>query len=141
MTSLGDVKDALVARLTAALPNTQVVPGPADVTTLKNRALEVGGASTPVDFRVTALDGSSCDVTYTLTLTASVSLPGTNESLAEDQVLTDFRDAVVAIQADQSLGIENVSATITGAGELVESAAASGRSAAVRFPVMVYTTF
>lgn len=139
MTSIGEVKDALVTLLTAALPDTQVVVGPADVTTLKQRACEVGGASTPLDLQVTAFDGSSCTGTYTLTITTSVSLPGTNESLAEDQAVADFKAAAVAIQSDQTLGLENVSATVTGAGELVESSAASGRSAAVRFPVVIFS--
>lgn len=139
MTSIGEVKDSLVELLTAALPYTQVIHGPADVTTLKQRALVVGGESTPVGLRVTSLDGSSSDVTYTLTITASVSLPGTDESQAEDLATADFAAAVDAIRADPSLGVEGVDATVSGAGELLESSSAAGRSAAVRFPVVVYT--
>ena len=56
-------------------------------------------------------------------------------------VIADFNAAVAAIQADQALGLDaNFSATVTGAGELLESSSASGRSAAVRFPVVIYTT-
>jgi hypothetical protein len=137
--SIGTVKDRLVELLTAALPDTQVIVGPADVTTLRNRALVVGGESTPIDLQVSAFDASSSTATYTLMLTASVSLPGTDESMAEDQAVADFAAAAAAIQADQNLGLENVSATVTGAGELVESSAASGRSAAVRFPVVIFS--
>jgi hypothetical protein len=137
--SIGTVKDRLVEILTVALPDTQVIVGPADVTTLRNRALVVGGESTPIDLQVSAFDASSSTATYTLMLTASVSLPGTDESMAEDQAVADFAAAAAAIQADQNLGLENVSATVTGAGELVESSAASGRSAAVRFPVVIFS--
>ena len=141
MTSIGAVKDALVTLLTAALPYTQVIVGPADVTTLKNRTLVVGGESTPMELRLTNFDGSSSDAIYTLTITVSVSLPGTDESKAEDMAVADFNAAVAAIQADQALGLDaNFSATVTGAGELLESSSASGRSAAVRFPVVIYTT-
>lgn len=139
MTSIGAVKDALVEILAAACPSAQVIPGPADVTTLGNRAVVVGGETTPVDVQVTDLAGTSGTATYTLTITASVSLPGTDESKAEDMAAADFAASVAAIEADSSLGLADVSATVSGAGELFETSGAAGRSAAVRFPVMVYT--
>lgn len=139
MSSIGAVKAALVSLLSAALPDTQVLPGPVSVTTLGPRVLEVGGESTPIVFAASNLTGTSGTELYTLTLTASVSLAGTNLDSAEDLAVADFAAAVVAIQADPSLGI-GVNATCEGAGELVESANASGRAAAVRFPVEVFAT-
>ena len=125
---------------TDTLPAAQVLPGPVDVTTLGPRAVVVGDRSTPIRLDVTSLGGGSGTQTFTLMVTASVSLPGTDLGLAEDQAIADFADAVDAIQADPSLGLANLSATVTGEGELVEDASAQGRSAAVRFPVEVFTT-
>lgn len=139
MTSIAAVKDALVSLLDAALPDTQVLSGPVDVTTLGSRVLEVGSESTPIQFDPTNLTGTSIAATYTLTLTASVKLAGTSLSAAEDLALADFDAAVAAIQADETLSLLNVAASVVGSGELVESAGASGRSAAVRFPVVVFT--
>lgn len=139
MTGIAAAKDALVTLLDAALPDTQVLTGPADVTTLTSRVLEVGSESTPVQFDPSNLTGTSVTATYTLTLTASVSLAGTSLSAAEDLALADFAAAVAAIQSGPSLGLWNVNASVVGSGELVESAGANGRSAAVRFPVDVFT--
>jgi hypothetical protein len=139
--SIGTVKTNLVTILSAALPSSQVVSGPIDVTTLKPRALEVGSATTPLQFDPSSLDGRSGTELYTLTLTVSVSLSGTDLSGPEDLAMADFAAAVAAIRADPSLGIANLNATCSGAGELVESATASGRAAAVRFPVEIFTTF
>lgn len=151
MTSVGAVKARLVEILTLALPATgsfpasQVVPGPVDVTTLRSRALEVGGNSTPLDFDVTSLDLSTGTRKYTLILTASVSVAGTDMAVAEDQAEADFLAAVAAIRANPSLGLENLSAQVFGNGELVESTLpasqqrSEGRSAAVRFPVLIFT--
>ena len=140
MTSIPAVKAALVSLLTPLLPDTQVIPGPPDVTTLAPRALVVGDRSTPIEVMVTSLDGRSGTETYTLTLTASVSLSGTDLGLAEDLAVSDFTVAVAAIQADSSLGLENLNATVVGAGELVEEASGQMRSAAVRFPVEIFAT-
>jgi hypothetical protein len=141
VSTVGAVKSRLVTILTAALPNSQVVTGPVDVTTLKPRAVEVGGASTPLQFDLTSLDGRSGTELYTLTLTFSVSLSGTDLTPAEDLAIADFVAAVVAIRADPSLGIANLNATCMGAGELIESATPTARSAAVRAPVEIFTTF
>jgi hypothetical protein len=141
VSSVGAVKTALVTILGAALPSSQVVSGPIDVTTLKPRTLEVGSTSTPLQFDPSSLDGRSGTELYTLTLTVSVSLPGTDLTDSESLAVADFRAAVAAIRADPSLSLANLNATCTGAGELVESATASGRAAAVRFPVEIFTTF
>lgn len=152
MTSIGAVKARLVEILAPALPAVdpfpaaQVVHGPVDVTTLRGRALVVGAESTPLEFDVSSLDLSSGTKTYTLVLTASVSVGGTDMTLAEDRAEADFLAAVAAIQADPSLGLANLSATVSGNGELVESTLpasqqrSEGRAAAVRFPVLIFTT-
>lgn len=139
MTALSAVKDALVVLLTAALPDTQVIPGPVAVTTLTGRVLTVGSESTPIQFDPSNLTGTSVTATYTLTLTASVSLAGTDLSAAEDLALADFASAVAAIQSNDTLALSNVSASVVGAGELVESAGANGRQADVQFPVVIFT--
>jgi hypothetical protein len=76
-----------------------------------------------------------------LILTISVSLPGPDLATPEDLALDDFAAAVAAIRADPSLGLPNLNATCTGDGELVETADANGRAAAIRFPVEIFTTF
>lgn len=140
MTSIAAVKAALVTLLDAALPSTQVIPGPVDVTTLSSRLLVVGSESTPIQFDPTNLTGTSGAATYTLTLTASVSLSGTSLAASETLAQADFAAAVAAIQADETIGLTNVSATVSGSGELVEKSDATGRQVDVRFPVVVYTT-
>lgn len=140
MSSIALVKAALVAILTPALPDTQVIPGPVDVTMLRSRVLEVGGESTPILIQVTSLDGSSRTETYTLMLTASVSQSGTILGVAEASAVDDCAAAVAAIVANPSLGLDNLNATVTGNAELTESANAQGRSAAVRFPVEIFAT-
>jgi hypothetical protein len=111
-----------------------------DVTTLSSRLLVVGSESTPIQFDPTNLTGTSGAATYTLTLTASVSLSGTSLAASEALAQADFAAAVAAIQADETIGLANVSATVSGAGELAEASSATSRQAVVRFPVVVYTT-
>ena len=141
MSSIGAVKAALVTILQAALPDSQVVPGPIDVTTLGPRVLEVGGASTPLLFDVTDMAGLSGTETYALILTVSVSSPATALAVPEDTACGDFIAAVAAIRANPSLGLTALNATCTGEGELVDSSTSSARAAAVRFPVEIFTTF
>jgi hypothetical protein len=141
VSSIGAVKTALVSILGAALPASQVVPGPVDVTTLGPRVLAVGGETTPIRFEPSNLTGTSGTELYTLTLTISVSLPGAALDPAEDLALADFAAAVAAIRANPGLGIANLNAICTGEGELVESADVNTRAAAVRFPVEIFTTF
>lgn len=137
--TIGAVKARLVTVLAAALPSTQVEYGPISKTTLPPRVLEVGGESTPLTVAVSDLAGSSGTETYILTLTASVSLSGVDLALAETQAVADFRAAVAAIQADGTLGLDNVSATVSGSGELNGISGAWGRAVAVRFPVEIFT--
>ena len=141
MSSIGAAKAALVAILGAALPDSQVVPGPVDVTTLSPRILEVGGTSTPILFQPSDMAGAGGTETYTLMLTISVSSPATALAMPEDAALDDFALAVAAIRANPSLGLSSLNATCTGDGELLESADANARAAAVRFPVEIFTTF
>ena len=140
MTGIGVVKARLVELLAAAVPDARVLPGPVSATTVEARVVEVGGPRTPVQYLVTALDGSSGTATYTLMITCSVSLPGSDGALAEDMAVADFVAAVDAIQADETLGLDAVSATVDGSGELFESATQQGRSAAMQFPVVIFTT-
>ena len=136
---ISTAKARLVAVLSAALPDSQVVHGPIGKTTLTNRVLEVGGESTPIQVTPTNLTGTTCSTTYTLTLTVSVSLATTEMASAEDLAAADFSAAVAAIQADETLGLTNLTATCDGFGEMTENADASGRSAAIRFPVVIFT--
>lgn len=141
MSSIGAVKARLVEILAEALPETQVIPGPADVTTLTERVLEVGGETTPIEVDVSGLDLLTGTEKYTLALTISVSYSGTDLDAPETVAVADFRTAVAAIRADMSLGLLNLSATVTGQGQLEESSSEWGRSAAIRFPVAIFTTF
>lgn len=140
MSSIPAVKTALKVLLAAALPNTQVVYGPASsVTTLGQRVLEVGVVTGTLD--VTGMDLRSGTEQYSVMLTASTSIPGTDQTEADDAALADFQAAVTAIRSDPTLGINNLAASVSGTFEMPESAVASGRSAAVRFPVTVIAPF
>lgn len=141
MSSIDAVKARLVEILAAALPETQVIPGPVDVTTLTERVLEVGGETTPIEVDVSGLDLLTGTEKYTLALTISVSYSGTDLDAPETVAVADFRTAVAAIRADMSLGLLNLSATVTGQGQLEETSDAQGLSAAIRFPVAIFTTF
>lgn len=140
MSSIDAAQAALVAIFAAALPDSQVVPGPVDVTTLRSRVVEVGGESTPIEFEVTSMDGTSGTEKYTLVVTISVSLSGTELATAQALAVDDFRACVTAVWANPNLGVDGLSAMVSGNGELLKSPGAQGRSAAVRFPVEIFTT-
>lgn len=147
MTSVGEVEARLVAIFTPLLlasdpfPACQVVTGPVSLTTVRGRVLVVGDADiTPLTLDVTSLDLSSGTKTFPLTIRASVSVPGTDLSIAQNQAEADFATVVAAIQADPSLGLENLSATVIGSADLEKTAVAQGRMAAFRFSVEIFTT-
>jgi hypothetical protein len=140
VSSIPAVKSALVAILSSALPNTQVIYGPGTtVTTLRSRILVVGESVTGT-LTSTSIDLSSGTEQYSINMLASVSISGTNGPLADTEALADFAATVAAIQDDPHLGGNTLTATVDGSFELSETANDSGRSADVRFPVNVFAT-
>ena len=147
MSSVGAVEARLVEILTPLLPAVgpfsacQVVTGPVSVTTVRGRVLVVGDAdATQIALNVTSMDLSSGSKAFPLIIRASVSVAGTDLSVAQDRAEADFAIAVAAIQADPSLGFENLSASLVGGALLEKSAVAQGRMAAFVFPVQIFTT-
>lgn len=143
MSSIGLVKAALVSTLTAALPDVQVIYGPAaGVTTTEARVLTVGRAVGTRD-----LDSISLATTaeqYVIELLTTADNAGTDQQATTEQALADYTAAELAIREHPTapeLGLgPGIHVLPTGEFELMEQADSNGRHAAVRFSVSVYAS-
>lgn len=138
MTSIPAVKAALTAAFTAALPDSQVINGPAEsVSSIKSRYVEVGDVNGTIT--VTSLDLRRATEQYTVLITVSASAAGYDPIPVTAAALADFETACDAVRADPSLGID-VAAKVEGSFEMHETAEGQGRATVITFPVAIFAT-
>lgn len=138
MTSIPAVKAALTAAFTAALPDSQVINGPAEsVSSIKSRYVEVGDVTGTL--AVTSMNLRRGTEQYTVLVTVSASTAGYDPIPATAAALADFEVCCGAVRADPSLGI-GVVAKLEGSFEMREVAQDQGRATVVTFPVAIFAT-
>jgi hypothetical protein len=138
VSTVAAVKVALVAVVRAAVPDAQVVYGPATGVSLDADKLITVGTVTGVS-ELDSLSATTTAEDYRVDVIFSFTLPGADtQQLVTQTVLADWLAVKAAVLASQDLGVAGVlAARPTGDFRLTETADPGGRNAALVTGVQV----